>query len=64
MTSQRASIDVDDLLKIVLVLVVVWLALEIVGEVMEIALGLLGPLRPIIGVLVLVLIVLWLLDRI
>lgn len=64
MTHDRAALDVEDLLKIVLVLVVVWLALEIVDEVLAITLGLLGPLRPIIGVVVLVLIVLWLLDRI
>jgi len=60
----RADLDVDDLLKMVLVLVVIWLVLEIVGEVFELALGLLGPLRPLLGVVILVLIVLWLADRI
>ena len=61
--TDRAAIDVETLLTVVLVLVIVWLALEIVGEVLDIALGLLGPLRPLLGVVILVLIVLWLLDR-
>jgi hypothetical protein len=60
----RASLDVESLLKIVLVLVVVWIALEIVGEVFDILFGLLGAFRPFIGLLIVVLIVLWLFDRI
>ena len=40
----RASIEVETLLKIVLLLVVVWLALEILGEVIGILGFLLGPL--------------------
>ncbi|WP_251329001.1 DUF7554 family protein [Haloplanus pelagicus] len=60
----RASLDVEDLLKLVLLLVVVWLALEIVGEVFDIFFGLLGFLPNVLGLLVVVLIVLWLLDRI
>ena len=59
-----AKLEVDDLLKIVLVLVAVWLILEIAGTVLKITLGLLGPLRPLLGLIVLVLIVLWLVDRI
>lgn len=59
-----AKLDVDDLLKIVLVLVVIWLILEIAGEILQLTFGLLGPLQPIIGLIVLILIVLWLLDRI
>ncbi|WP_372912838.1 hypothetical protein [Salinigranum sp.] len=58
----RASIDVEDLLKLVLVLVVVWLALEIVGEVVGLFTALLGPLRPLLGVVVVAVIVLWFLD--
>jgi len=60
----RAGLEVEDVRKIVLVLVVLWLALEIVGEVLEITLGLLSPLSPLLGLIVLVLIVLWLVDRI
>jgi hypothetical protein len=60
----RAAIEVEDLLKVVLVLVVVWLALEIVGEVFDLFVGLLNLFPTVIGVLIVVLIVLWLLDRI
>jgi hypothetical protein len=60
----RAAVDVEDLLKLVLVLVLVWLALEIVGEVFDVFFGLLGFLPNILGLVVVVLIVLWLLDRI
>jgi hypothetical protein len=49
-------------LKIVLVLVVIWIGLEIVGEVFDILFGLLGVFRPVIGLLIVALIVLWLLD--
>jgi hypothetical protein len=58
----RASIDVEDLLKLVLVLVVVWLALEIVAEVVGLFTALLGPLRPLLGVAIVAVIVLWFLD--
>ncbi|WP_247010422.1 DUF7554 family protein [Halorientalis litorea] len=60
----RAALDVDDLLKIVLLLVVVWIVLEIVGEFFELVAGLLGPLQPVLGLLIVVLIVLYFLDRI
>jgi len=59
----RAAVEVEDLLKVVLVLVVVWLALEIVGEVFDLFVGLLNLLPTVVGVLIVVLIVLWLLDR-
>ncbi|QCC50344.1 DUF7554 family protein [Halapricum salinum] len=58
------ALDAEDVLKIVLVLVVIWLALEIVGEVLGILAWVLGPFRPLLGLIVAVLIVLWLLDRI
>lgn len=58
--SDRAAIEVETLLKVILVLVVVWLALEIIGGFIRLVLG---PLPEIIGLLVVVLIVLWLLDR-
>jgi hypothetical protein len=59
----RAAVEVEDLLKVVLVLVVVWLALEIVGEVFDLFVGLLNLLPTVIGVLIVVLIALWLFDR-
>ena len=59
----RGAIDVDTLLRIVLVLVVVWVTLELLDVVVDLALGVLGLFRPLIGVIVLVLIVLYLLDR-
>jgi len=64
MLGVRGAIDVEDLLKIILVLVIIWIGLEIVGQVVETGLELLGPFRPLIGLLILALIVLWLLDRI
>lgn len=63
MNKIRGALDADSLLKIILLLVVIWLVLEVLGEFVEIGLDLLGPLRPIIGLIVVVLIVLWLLDR-
>ncbi|WP_256288535.1 DUF7554 family protein [Halobellus inordinatus] len=60
----RAELEVEDLLKVVLVLVVIWLVLEVVGGILGILAELLGPLRPFLGLAVVALIVLWLLDRI
>jgi len=57
----RAEIDVETFLKIILVLVVVWLVLGIVGRDFRVFFGLLGS---VVGVFVVVLIVLWLFDRI
>jgi hypothetical protein len=59
----RAAIDADDLLKIVLLLVVVWLVLEVLEAFLDVLGWLFGPLRPLLGLAVVVLIVLWLLDR-
>jgi hypothetical protein len=60
----RAVVDVEDLLKLVLVLVVVWLALEVLDTIFDLLFGgLVAILRPLIGLLVVALIVLWLLDR-
>jgi hypothetical protein len=56
----RADLDVDDLLKIILILVVIWIIVEIVGEVVT---TLLGPFRPLFGLAIVVLIVLYFLDR-
>lgn len=59
----RGGIDVDTLLKVILVLVIVWIALEILGELVQTSLALLGPFRPLLGLVIVVLIILWLLDR-
>ncbi|KAB1187113.1 MULTISPECIES: hypothetical protein [Haloferax] len=64
MKLNRDGIDVEDLLKLVLVLVLIWLVLEIVGEILGLFTMLLGPLKPLLGLVVAALIVLWLLDRI
>ncbi|MFB6253378.1 MAG: hypothetical protein ABEI06_02080 [Halobacteriaceae archaeon] len=62
--NHRGTIEVETLLKIILGLVIVWLVLEILGMVVRTTLWLLGPFRPLIGLIILVLIVLWLIDRI
>jgi hypothetical protein len=56
----RAAVDTDTLLRVALVLVVAWLALEVVDELLDVALGLLVPLA---GLALVVLVVLSLLDR-
>ncbi|WP_135664962.1 DUF7554 family protein [Halorhabdus rudnickae] len=58
------SLDVEDLLKIVLVLVLVWIIIEIITEVLGWFAALLSLFRPLLGLIIVVLIVLWLLDRI
>lgn len=61
----RAALDTDDLLKLVLVLVVIWLALEVLDTLLDIVFGpLVALLGPLLGLVVLALIVLFLLDRI
>lgn len=60
----RAEIDVETLLKVILVLAVVWLALVVVDLVTDLLLGLVGILMPIVGLAIIALIALWLLDRI
>jgi hypothetical protein len=60
----RAAVDVEDLLKLVLVLVVIWLALSVVEAAFDIFFGLFSFLPQLLGLLVVALIVLWLLDRI
>jgi hypothetical protein len=57
------ALDVEDLLKIILLLVLVWIILEIVGTFLGILGWLLGPFRPFLGLIIASLIVLWLLDR-
>lgn len=60
----RAKLDAESLLYIVLVLVVVWLALQIIEELFSILGFLFGPLSSLFGLVIVVLIVLWLLDYI
>lgn len=57
----RADIEVETLLKIVLALVVVWLGLEVLDLLIDIVLG---PFQSLFGLVIVVLIILWLLDRI
>jgi hypothetical protein len=59
----RANVEVETLLKVVLVLVIVWIGLEIIQEVLGMFAWLLRPIGPLIGLVVAVLIALWLLDR-
>ena len=60
----RAEVDTDDLLKVVLLLVVAWLLLEIVETAFDIASWLLDALPTLIGVALVVVIALHLTDRI
>jgi hypothetical protein len=60
----RGAVDADTLLRVVLVLVVIWLGLELLETVLDVAFGLFGLLRPVLGLVVLALVVLYLLDRI
>lgn len=64
MLDYRGAIDVEDLLKIILVLVIIWIGVDIIDQLVETGLDLLGPFGNLIGLLILVLIVLWLIDEI
>jgi hypothetical protein len=57
----RGGLDVEDLLKLVLVLVVVYLALNVLFEIIDFAFG---ALSNVVGLVVIVLIVAWYLDYI
>jgi hypothetical protein len=60
----RAAIEVETLLKIVIALVILWLALEVLDAVFGLLLGVFWFLQPLLGLVLLVLLILWLLDRI
>ncbi|MFT4922636.1 MAG: hypothetical protein ACI8XM_001854 [Haloarculaceae archaeon] len=60
----RGNIEVETLLKIVLVLAVVWLGLEILETFVSALTFILVPLPKILGIVLIVLIVLYLADRI
>lgn len=57
-------VDADDLLKLVLVLVLIWIGLEVLDAILDITLAVFDFLSPVIGLVLVVLIVLFLLDRI
>jgi len=60
----RGEIEVETLLKIILVLILVWLALEVVDLAFGLLGALLGPFTNLFGLVIAALIILWLLDRI
>jgi hypothetical protein len=59
----RADIEAESLLLVILALVVVWIALEVVSELLGLLGWLLGPFKPVLGLAIIVIIVLWLTDR-
>jgi hypothetical protein len=59
--SERGALEVEDLLKIVLVLVIVYIAVDLLFEIIGFVFG---PLSNVIGLLIIVLIVAWFLDYI
>ncbi|TKX80402.1 hypothetical protein [Halorubrum sp. SD626R] len=62
--ADRADVDVDDLLKVILGLAIVWLLLEVLGAVLDLTFALLDALPTLIVVAIVVLIALRLTDRI
>lgn len=60
----RGALEVDTLIRIVLVLVVVWLVLEVLQGIMRLTFGFFRFLSPLLAVVVAILLVLWLIDRI
>jgi hypothetical protein len=61
----RADLDVEGLLKIILVLVIAYIVLNLAFDLLEFALApLLGPFANLIGLVIVVLIVLYFLDYI
>ena len=63
MFDDRADIGAESLLRILLVLVVIWIGLEVVSELLGVLGWLLGPFKPLLGLGIVVLIVLWLTGR-
>jgi len=60
----RAKLDAEDLLRIVLLLLVVYLLIKVVEAALGLAFGLVGfLLDPAVAVIVIVLILLWYFDR-
>lgn len=59
----RAELDVDTLVRLLLVVVVVWISLEIIGELLGLFAWALGPLQPILGLVLVALVALYLTGR-
>ncbi len=62
--TDRADVDVDDLLKVILVLAIAWLLLEIVDTVLDLTFALLDAIPTLLAIVIVVLIALRLADRI
>ena len=60
----RGDLTTESLLKIILVLVVVWIALRIANEFLLVIRRLIGPFDSLLGLVIVALILLYLLDRI
>ncbi|MFQ3319315.1 MAG: hypothetical protein ACI8UR_001511 [Natronomonas sp.] len=61
MLPDRAALEVEDLLKIILALVIIWIAVELVMEILQFAFG---GLSSVVGLIIIVLIVAYFLDYI
>ena len=61
MRPDRADVDVEDLLKVILVLVIVWIGLQIVMDLVEFAFS---GISSLVGLLIVILIVAYFLDYI
>lgn len=61
----RGTIDVEDLLKLILILLVVYLAINVIEAALGLAFGILGLLLdPLVALIVIALVVLWYFDYI
>ncbi|MFB6130293.1 MAG: hypothetical protein ABEJ28_05670 [Salinigranum sp.] len=60
---EQADLPTATLLKIVLVLIAVWLALEIVDTVFHVFAALLGAFVPLVGLVIVAALALWLYGR-
>jgi len=61
--ADRPDVDVDDLLKVILGLAIVWLLLEVLGTVLDLTFALIDALPTLIVVVIVALIALRLIDR-
>lgn len=61
---KRAALDTDDLVRIVLVLVIAWLVVEVLTEILGFAVWFIRALPALLAGVVVVILVLWLTDRI
>ena len=64
MSGRRAGIATETLLKLVLVLVVVWIALRVANEFLAVVRRLVGPFDSLLGLVIVALVLLYLFDRI